>query len=83
MKPHHTINHVIPWSEVSLLSSSKKQRVNRICGSRIIHKQSANSRAIKLKHTIERIAFLIFFAYREMTYQKCLLLLTLCPTMVI
>lgn len=65
MKPHHTINHVIPWSEVSLLSSSKKQRVNRICGSRIIHKQSANSRAIKLKHTIEMIAISNFLCLQR------------------
>lgn len=55
MKPNQTINHVIPWPEVALLSSSKKQRVNRGCGSRIIHEQSTDSWAIKLEHTINRI----------------------------
>lgn len=37
-----------------------KNRINWICGSKIIHKQSANSRAIKLKHTINRIAISTF-----------------------
>lgn len=54
MKPY-TINHIIPWSEIALLSSSKKQWVHRGFGSRIIHKQSPDSRAIKLESMIDRI----------------------------
>lgn len=51
----YTINHILPWSEIALLSSSKKQRVHWGFGSRIIHKQSSNSRAIKLERIIDTI----------------------------